>query len=101
MQSQNLQRSSQQNKLYHELVGQIHKLNKLKVYDGRFELGGYHNPIEIRPCGFGYNSFRNLLKQLDLEYEKDNNGIAISSTKLTKEDISKHIMFLEVLLVEV
>ena len=100
MQSQNLPRSSQQNRLYHELVGQIHKLSSLKVYDGRFELGGYHNPIELRPCGFSYDSFKNLMKQLDLEYLKDDRGIAVSSTKLSKEEINKHILFLEVLLMD-
>ena len=100
MQSQNLLRSSQQNKLYHELVTQLWNTKELKVYDGRFELGGYHNPIQLRPCGFSYDSFRNLIKQLDLEYLKDDRGIAVSSTKLSKEEINKHILFLEVLLMD-
>jgi len=96
-----MQRSLQANRLYHTLAGKLHKQNKVFIWDGRFETIGYPNPIKIHPRAFSYDTFRDLLKQLDWTYKKDRDGIAISSAKLTVDDMNSHIMFLEVLTVEI
>ena len=88
------------NNLYHALVGQLHKQKQIFIYDGRFEQLGYQNPFKIRPSAFNLLDFRNLMKQCDLTYPKNENGLAISSAKLNKEQINSHIMFYEVLLSE-
>jgi|FLOH01.1.fsa_nt_gi hypothetical protein len=94
-----MQRSIQQNRLYHELASQLWKTNNLQVWDGRFLQYGYPNPIVLRPSGFSYDSFRDLLKQLDFSYPKQD-SIGISSAKLDKQQINSHILFLEVLCAE-
>ena len=93
-------RSISQNKLYQEFSSQLHKRTRLLVYNGEFELLGYPNPLVVRPRRLSYNDFRNLLKQVDLEYKKDENGVALSSTKLSIEEMNDHISWLEVLLIE-
>ncbi len=94
-------RSNQQNKLYHELCGQLHTHKSIKVYDGRFSNLGYTNPIVFRPSAFGYDTFRELIKAIDLSYPRDNKGKVLSSAKLNTEQMNSHITFLEVLLTEV
>lgn len=89
-----MQRSTQQNKLYHELCGQLHKQKKVIVYDGRF---GDRNPILFRPGALCYNGFRVWMAALDLEYPRDEEGKPVSSTKLDIEQMNSHIGFLEVL----
>lgn len=93
-------RSLQQNKLYHEYAGQLHKLKTLSVWDGRFAEYNYPNPFRLRPTAFSYDTFRDIMKMLDFEYTKDEQGRPISSTKLTVEIMNKHILFLQVLLYE-
>ena len=95
-----MQRSTNQNSLYFALVTQLHNQSKVFIYDGRFEQLGYNNPFKIRPRAFSLTDFRNLMKQCDLNYPKDESGLAISSAKLNKEQINSHIMFYEVLLSE-
>lgn len=93
-------RSSQQNKLYHELAHQVHNLKEVKVWDGEFVIYGYPNPFVLRPRNINYDDFRDLMKQLDKMYPKDDKGLALSSTKTSKDEMTSHIMFLEALLYE-
>lgn len=93
-------RTIQQNKLYHEYCGKLKLCSVIKIYDGRFELQGISNPIVFRPNAFGYDTFRELIKAIDLNYPKDGVGRPLSSTKITKEDMNSHILFLECLLSE-
>ena len=95
-----MQRSPQQNKLYHTLCSDLQKFPVITIWDGRFELAGYTNPIRFRPRAFSYDSLRDLLKQCDLEYEKDVKGVALSSAKISVETMNSHIAFLEALLIE-
>ena len=44
--------------------------------------------------------FRNFMKQLDLDYRKDEEGLAVSSTKLSTEELGSHINFLDALCAE-
>lgn len=93
-------RSIQQNRLYHELAHQLHNLTEIKVWDGEFEIFGYPNPFVIRPKNINYDSFRDLMKQLDKYYPKNKDGLALSSTKTSVEDMNKHISFFEILIQE-
>lgn len=95
-----INRSIQQNRLYHEYAGQLYKLKQVSVYDGRFAEHNFPNPFKLRPSAFSYDTFRDIMKMLDFEYPKDEQGRPISSTKLTVETMNKHITFLEVLLME-
>jgi len=89
-------RTVQQNKLYHELCGQLHKQKEISVWDGRFNI----NPIRFPPALFSYDEFRVWIAELNLEYPRDNEGKPISSTKLDIEQMNSHINFLEVLCAE-
>ena len=93
-------RSTQQNRLYHSLANQLWRTKEVQIWDGRFEVAGYPNPIRFRPHGFSYDSFRDLLKQCDLTMPKDEKGIALSSSKYSTEQMNSHITFIEVLLTE-
>lgn len=95
-----MKRSLQQNKLYHEYATQLYNSKEVCVYDGRFTEYGYQNPFRFRPSAFSYNTFRDLMKALDLEYDRDDQGRPLSSTKITVETMNSHITFLEVLLSE-
>jgi len=89
-------RTVQQNKLYHELCGQLHKQKEISVWDGRFNI----NPIRFPPALFSYDEFRVWIAELNLEYPRDNEGKPISSTKLDIEQMNSHITFLDVLCAE-
>ena len=89
-------RTVQQNKLYHELCGQLHRQKEIIVWDGRFNV----NPIRFPPALFSYDEFRVWIAELDLEYPRDEEGKPISSTKLDIEQMNSHITFLEVLCAE-
>ena len=91
------QRTIQQNKLYHEYCGRLHKQKEVTVWDGRFNV----NPIRFPPSLFSYDEFRVWIAELDLEYRRDNEGKPVSSTKLTVGEMGSHIIFLEILLMEV
>jgi hypothetical protein len=93
-------RSLQQNKLYHELCGQLYSSKPVYVWDGRFIEYGLRNPMVFRPSAFSYDSFRDLIKSLDFDYPRGENKLPISSAKLSTEDMNSHITFLEVLLME-
>ena len=67
------------------------------VYDGRF---GPRNPVTFSPVVFTYDEFRVWMAELDLEFNRDESGKPVSSTKLNIEEMNSHIMFLEVLLME-
>jgi len=95
-----MNRSTQQNKLYHEYCGQLKAHSVIKIYDGRFEANGISNPIVFRASAFSYDTFRELIKAIDLNYPKDDVGRPLRSTKITKEDMNSHILFLECLLSE-
>lgn len=90
-------RSTQQNKLYHELCSQLYKHPSVKIYDGRFTSLGYPNPVVIRLSAFSYDTARELLKALDLEFPRDNKQKVLSSSRLTIEQMNSHITFLEIL----
>jgi hypothetical protein len=93
-------RSLQQNKLYHELCGQLYSSKPISIYDGRFTVYGLRNPMVFRPSAFSYDSFRDIMKSLDFDYPRAENELPISSAKLSTEDMNSHITFLEVLLME-
>ena len=93
-------RSGQQNRMYHALCTRLRNTKEIKIYDGRFELAGHPNPIRFRPSGFSYDSMRGIFKQCDLEYPKDERGVALSSAKTTVEQMVSHSTFLEILLLE-
>jgi len=93
-------RSQQQNKLYHEYCGQLKSYSVIKIYDGRFEQAGISNPIVFRPSAFSYDTFRELCKGCDISYPKDDLGRPLSSTKITKEQMNSHILFIQCLLDE-
>lgn len=95
-----MNRSNPQNKLYHTYCGQLKAHSVIKIYDGRFTEIGISNPIVFRPSAFSYDSFRELMKACDISYEKDDLGRPLSSTKITVEQMTAHIMFLEALLAE-
>ena len=95
-----VKRSINQNSIYHEFTTQLWRRFRLLVYNGEYELLGYPNPLVIKPRAFSYDDFRNLLKQIDLKYPKDENGVALSSTKLDIEKMNGHISWLEVLIQE-
>ena len=89
-------RTIQQNKLYHELCGKLHKTKEIAVWDGRFRT----NPIVFPPALFSYDEFRQWIAELNLEYPRDEEGKPISSTKLDILQMNAHIGFLEVLCAE-
>ena len=90
-------RTSAQNRAYHEFCTQLYRMPSVKIYDGRFTDLGYPNPIVIRLSAFNYDSARELLKALDLQYPRDEKGNALSSAKLTTEEMGSHLFFLEIL----
>ena len=92
-----MQRTGQQNKLYHELCGQLHKQEKMVVWDGRF---GKRNPVRFPPSVFTYDEFRVWMAELNLDYPRDEEGKPVSSTKLDIGQMNEHILFLEVLCAE-
>ena len=92
------QRTTHQNRLYHELCHQLYRQKKIIVYDGRFE---HRNPVMFMPCIFTYDEFRVWVAELNLDYRRDKDGKPVSTTELTTQEMSSHIMFLEVLLTEV
>lgn len=92
-----MKRTTQQNKLYHEYCGQLHKQKQITVWDGRF---GHRNPVRFHPSVFSYDEFRVWIAELNLDYPRDEEGKPISSTKLDIEQINSHITFLEVLCAE-
>lgn len=109
-------RSTQQNRLYHEYCGQLRAHSVIKIYDGRFTELGISNPIVFRPSAFSYDTFRTILKSLDLEYPKykEDKEITILGRKIwcrkdtplhspecTVEQMNSHILFLECLLAEI
>lgn len=89
-------RTTQQNKLYHEYNGLLHKQKEVSVWDGRYNV----NPIVFPPGIFTYDEFRVWMAELNLEYPRDEQGKPISSTQLTIEQMNNHINFLEVLCAE-
>lgn len=95
-----MQRTLNQNRLYQEYASQLHKLKEVSVWDGRYAEHNYPNPFRIRPSAFNYDTFRDIMKMLDFEYPKDEQGRPLSSTKVSVEILNKHITFLEVLLME-
>lgn len=95
-----MKRSNNQNRLYHEYATQLYNSKEVRVYDGRFTEYGYPNPFRFRPSAFSYDTFRDLMKALDFEYCRDDQGRPLSSTKITVETMNSHITFLEVLLSE-
>lgn len=100
MQNQH-RRSNPQNKLYHTYCSQLKATQTILIYDGRFELHGYKNPFQVNPRPFSYDTFRELMKALDWQYEKDEHGRPLSSAKISIEAMNSHILFLECLLMEV
>lgn len=96
-----MNRSQQQNRIYHSYCGQLYKTKEVRVYDGRFTEYGYPNPFRFRPSALSYDSFRDIMKALDFEYDRDNQGRPLSSTKVSVETMNKHIIFLECLLSEI
>ena len=90
-------RTTQQNRLYHELCGKLHRQKKIIVYDGRFE---HRNPVMFNPVVFSYDEFRQWIAELNLDYRRDNEGKPVSSTKLSIDEMNSHINFLEVLCAE-
>lgn len=95
-----MMRTNSQNEKYHATVADIHKLGYVEVWNGEYITHGYRNPIQITTGMFRVEHFRDILKQLDLEYPKDDRDVGISSAKLTKEQMAHHINFLEVLFYE-
>lgn len=92
-----MQRTTQQNKLYHELCGQLHKQKKMVVWDGRF---GHRNPVRFPPSLFTYDEFRQWVAELNLDYPRDEEGKPVSSTKLDIEQMNSHLGFLDALCAE-
>ena len=95
-----MKRSLQQNKLYHGYATQLYNSKEVSVYDGRFTEYGYPNPFRFRPSAFSYDTFRDLMKALDFEYCRDDQGRPLSSAKVSVDVMGKHLMFLECLLSE-
>lgn len=91
------QRTTHQNRLYHELCNTLYRQKKIIVYDGRFE---HRNPVMFMPCIFTYDEFRVWIAELNLDYPRDNEGKPVSTTKLSIEEMNSHINFLEVLCAE-
>ena len=92
------QRTTQQNKLYHELCGTLHKQKEITVWDGRL---GKRNPVRFHPSVFSYDEFRQWMAELNLDYRRDDDGKPVPPTKLTIEEMGSHILFLEVLTSEI
>lgn len=95
-----MKRSIPQNSLYHSYTTQLYNSKEVRVWDGRFAEHGYPNPFRIRPSAFGYDTFRDIMKMLDFEYDRDDEGKPLSSAKVSIETMNKHILFLECLLSE-
>ena len=90
-------RTTQQNKLYHELCHILYRQKRIVVYDGRF---GPRNPVIFSPVVFTYDEFRVWMAELNLDFKRDDQGKPISSTKLSIDEMNSHINFLEVLCAE-
>ena len=90
-------RTTHQNKLYHELCGQLHKQKQITVWDGRL---GKRNPVRFPPSLFTYDEFRVWIAELNLDYPRDKEGKPVSTTQLSIEEMNSHINFLEVLCAE-
>jgi hypothetical protein len=101
MHNQDRLRSVNQNSLYHSLCSDLKAFNTLFIWDGRFASHGLPNPFRINPQPFSYDTFRELLKAVDWEYEKDSQGRPLSSAKISVEAMNRHITFLECLLMEI
>jgi|LGVE01.1.fsa_nt_gb hypothetical protein len=95
-----VKRNNNQNSLYHVYVTELWRRFRLLVYDGTFEELGYPNPIVIKCRSHSYNDFRGLLKLLDMNYPKTDKGLAISSTKLSREQMYNHMSWIQVLIDE-
>ena len=93
-------RSVQSNRLYHSLCSELKAFKTLYIWDGRFAKHGYPNPFQINPYPFCYDTFRDLIKAVDWNYPKDDQGRPLSSAKISVEQMNSHILFLEVLLIE-
>ena len=93
-------RSLNQNNLYHSYCTQLYNSKEVCVWDGRFSEHGYPNPFRLRPTAFKYDTFRDIMKMLDFEFERDDDGKPLSSAKVSVETMNKHILFLECLLSE-
>jgi len=91
------QRTTQQNKLFHELCHKLYRQKKIIVYDGRF---GHRNPVSFNPVIFTYDEFRVWIAELNLDYPRDDQGKPVSSTKLSIDELNSHINYLMVLCAE-
>ena len=87
-----MQLSSAYNRFIHGVVyKELHSIQKpIKVFDGKFI---------FRPSGLTYNSVKQLLKHLDLNYPREGNKVK-SITKLTTQEMSEHLEFITLLLGE-
>jgi hypothetical protein len=93
-------RTTSQNAKYQKLIDILYREKEIRIWDGRYELGGIQNPYVVRPQDGSKLGFRNFMKQLDLDYRKDAEGLAVSSTKLSTEELASHIGFLDALCAE-
>lgn len=95
-----MKRSNQQNSLYHSYATQLYNSKEVRVYDGRFAAHGYPNPFRLRTSAFSYDTFRDIMKMLDFEYDRDDDGKPLSSAKVSIGTMNKHLIFLQCLLDE-
>ena len=82
---------------------------KLSINFNRFVFGAVLTPLrnsgailqfddfnfKFRASGITVDSFRNLLKHLDLNYPRDQDGKPLSYTKLDSKQMSDHVMWIE------
>lgn len=73
------------------VLSQVYKIRYLKV-----------NSIKaaFRPFYLNYETLKQILKVLDMDYPRDKNGVPLSYTKLNELDFLSHIAFIEILLAE-
>lgn len=48
----------------------------------------------MHPRSIGYQSFKDLMKQVNLDWPKDERGIGLSTTVLESRDIVQHLEWL-------
>ena len=79
--------SSNFNRLYHALLKECKTLKLLRVDFG-------DDTYQFRPRAIGDNSFKQLMKALNEEYPRDEEGKPISTRDITSKELTEHIEWL-------
>ena len=76
------------------MLKEFQQAKKVLVFrDERFERGALY----MHPRSISYQSFKDLIKQVNLDFPKDEKGLGVSTTVLTNKDMVQHLEWLRVM----